>query len=126
MKTTRLPTGLYVRRGRAVRFSDLSAAQRHAWRSHWSRKAAATRRSARAPGEAEEYLRERDVPENTARGMVADFGPQRVLSWRDWRAEAHRLWRRGKREEARALSDKVKRGLGEELSRVFKQLWWYH
>ena len=42
-KTARLPSGLYVRRGRAVRFSDLSTAQRHAWRSFWTAKAAATR-----------------------------------------------------------------------------------
>jgi hypothetical protein len=43
-RTARLPNGKYAKRGRAVRFSDLSLYQRHLWRSYWAKKAAKTRK----------------------------------------------------------------------------------
>lgn len=53
-KTPRLPSGLYVRRGRAVPFSKLSKSQQHAWRSHWSKKANATQKALAFPPKARE------------------------------------------------------------------------
>jgi hypothetical protein len=41
-RTVRLPSGKYVRRGRAVRFGKLSKRQQHLWRVFWGKKGART------------------------------------------------------------------------------------
>lgn len=48
-KATRLPSGNYAWRGRAVAFSQLPGAERHRFRSSWARKGAATVRREQAP-----------------------------------------------------------------------------
>lgn len=120
-KASRLPSGSYAWRGRAVAFARLPKAERTRIRAGWGRKAALTAR-------AKKYLARNELPLS----LLRERGAKWLLAREREQRRASKLYQAGEVEAARKLRDEWSEEDAEEFDEEpdspdrYDPLFYYH